>query len=165
MATSLSKTILTPDQDAVVSEIEIAASPARVFAALTDADQLARWFSGGACAAKFWRMDPRLGGSYSYTTNPSGIPTNDASESNCHGEIIEFDPPRLLAYTWFGSWHLDSLLRTVVRWELTPTSAGTRVTVTHAGLAQDPASRKGYSGGWSGVLEHLQQFAEAGATE
>lgn len=35
----MTTTIVTPDQDAVVSEIQIAAPPERVFKALTDAGQ------------------------------------------------------------------------------------------------------------------------------
>jgi hypothetical protein len=45
---------------------------------------------------------------------------------------------------------------TAVRWELTPTRNGTRVRVTHGGLAQEPVSRKDYTGGWQGVLRLLQ---------
>jgi uncharacterized protein YndB with AHSA1/START domain len=35
---------ITPDQDAIVAEIEIAAPPERVFQALTDPAQLMLWF-------------------------------------------------------------------------------------------------------------------------
>ena len=48
----------------------------------------------------------------------------------------------------------------MVRWELTPAAAGTRVKVTHSGLAQENVARKDYSGGWPGVLEMLKNFAE-----
>ena len=48
----------------------------------------------------------------------------------------------------------------MVRWELTPMASGTRVTVTHSGLAEDPEARKDYGGGWSGVIEKLKQFVE-----
>jgi hypothetical protein len=34
------------------------------------------------------------------------------------------------------------------------------VTVTHSGLAEEPASRKDYSGGWVGVMENLKKFTE-----
>jgi hypothetical protein len=34
------------------------------------------------------------------------------------------------------------------------------VKVTHSGLAQEPAARKDYSGGWLGVVEKLKEFAE-----
>jgi len=90
------------------------------------------------------------------------VVVNGASEFKCHGEILEFDPPRLLVYTWISSWHLDTKKETVVRWELTPTAAGTKLTVTHSGLAQEPEARKDYGNGWVGVVENLKQFTETG---
>jgi uncharacterized protein YndB with AHSA1/START domain len=153
-------TIVTPDQDAVVSEIEIAAPAARVFQALTDADQLRRWFSDASCPVHRWEMDARLGGRYRYTTEKGTAIVNNVSEFECHGEILEYDPPRVLVYTWFGNWHDDVTRRTVVRWELTPTKTGTHVKVTHSGLATLPIARKDYSGGWTGVVEMLKKFIE-----
>ncbi len=67
---------ITSDQDAIVTEIEVAAPPERVFKA--------------------------------------------------NGEVLEFDPPRLLAYTWMANWHAQTSRRTVVRWELTPAARGPR---------------------------------------
>ncbi len=154
------KAIVTPDQDAIIAEIDIAAPPGRVFEALTDSDQLLRWFTDASCPVKFWQMDARLGGKYSYATEKGNFVVNGVSEFKCHGEILEFDPPRLLVYTWFGNWHLDPEKETVVRWELRPTAYGTHVKVTHSGLAQDPEARKDYSGGWIGVVEKLKEFTE-----
>ena len=154
------KATITPGHDAIISEIEIAAPPERVFRTLTDSDQLMRWFTDASCSVKFWQMDARLGGKYSYATEKSNFVVNGVSEFKCHGEILEFDPPRLLVYTWIANWHLDPGKKTIVRWELTPAASGTHVKVTHSGLAQDPEARKDYSGGWPGVVEKLQQFAE-----
>ena len=131
-----------------------------MFRALTDADQLVRWFNDASCPVKFWRMDARLGGGYSYATEKSNIVVNGVSEFKCRGEILEFDPPRLLVYTWIGNWHLNPANKTIVRWELTPTAAGTQVKVTHSGLAQDLEARKNYSGGWVGIVEQLKAFTE-----
>jgi uncharacterized protein YndB with AHSA1/START domain len=156
----MTTTAVTPNLDAIVTEIEVSAPPDRVFRALTDPSELMRWFGSPECPVKFWKMDARLGGRYSYSTEKETIVVNDVSEFECHGEIVEYDPPRLLAYTWFGNWHDDTSRRTVVRWELTPKSAGTHVKVTHSGLADLPIARKDYSGGWSGVVEMLKKFVE-----
>lgn len=153
-------TAITPDQDAIVSEIEIAAPPDRVFQALTIAAELKRWFTSPECPAKFWEMDPRLGGRYRYATEKGSIVVNGVSDFECHGEILEYDPPRVLVYTWFANWHDDVTRRTVVRWELTPKSPGTHVKVTHSGLGAMPVARKDYSGGWPGVVEMLKKFVE-----
>jgi hypothetical protein len=53
---------LAPDQDAVVAEIEIAAPPQRVFAALTDAEQNKEWGRSEAFQITQWEMDARVGG-------------------------------------------------------------------------------------------------------
>jgi len=154
----MATTIGTPDRDSIVGEIHISAPPERVFQALTDAAQLKRWFTDPGCPVKFWEMDARLGGRYRYATEKGTVLVNNVSEFECQGEIVEYDPPRVLAYTWFGNWHDDPARRTVVRWELTPKAGGTLVKVTHSGLANLPIARQDYSGGWVGVLEKLRAF-------
>ena len=156
----MTTTIITPDQDAIVSDIQIAVPPERVFKALTDAQELTLWFRSPECPLKSWEMDARVGGRYAYETQKGSIVVNGVSEFKCHGEILECDPPRLLAYTWIANWHDDKTKRTVVRWELTPESGGTHVRVTHSGLSTLPVARKDYSGGWPGVVEMLKRFVE-----
>ncbi len=155
------KAIVTPDQDSIVAEIDIAAPPSRVFAALTDSRQLAEWFAGDeTCPAKFWRMDARKAGSYSYATQPGEISVIGVNQFECHGEILEFDPPRALAYTWIANWHVNQTIQTVVRWELTPVEGGTHVKMTHSGLATEEAAREDYRGGWPGVVQNLKTYVE-----
>jgi uncharacterized protein YndB with AHSA1/START domain len=149
-----------PDNDAVVVEIQIAAPPERVFQALTNDRDLIRWFSDDSCPVKSWQMDARVGGAYRYRTGKGSVVVNGVDEFECHGEILELVPPRLLVYTWFGNWHENKSLRTVVRWELTPQLGGTHVKVTHSGLAPEAAALKDYSGGWPGVLRQLKTFTE-----
>jgi uncharacterized protein YndB with AHSA1/START domain len=153
-------TTIHTHEDAIITEIEIAAPAERVFTALTDGSQLMQWFSSLECPAKFWKMDARLGGKYGYATAKGTVVVNGVRDFECHGEILEYDPPRVLAYTWLANWHDDATRRTVVRWELTPKSGGTQVKVTHSGLAQEPTARKDYSGGWPGVVEMLKKFVE-----
>jgi uncharacterized protein YndB with AHSA1/START domain len=150
----------TLGRDAVISEIEIAAPLGRVFEALTDPEQLIRWFTDPSCPAILWEMDPRPGGSYCYATAKGTMVVNGVDEFECHGAILELDPPRLLVYSWIANWHEDKSLETTVRWELFPTENGTRVRVTHSGLAEDAAARKDYEAGWPGMLVMLQRFTE-----
>jgi uncharacterized protein YndB with AHSA1/START domain len=149
--------IVTPGQDAIVSEIEISAPPELVFQALSDASQLQHWFGSPTCALKSWTMDARVGGHYGYTQPGS----NGVREFECHGQITECDPPRTIAYTWIANWHEDKSASTQVRWELTPKPGGTRVKVTHSGLANLPSARKDYSGGWPSVVAQLKKFVES----
>ena len=74
------KAIITPDNDAVVSEIAIAAPPERVFHALTTPDELGRWFTNSSCPVKFWEMDARPGGHYGYETQKGTVVVNDIDE-------------------------------------------------------------------------------------
>ncbi len=109
---------------------------------------------------QIWKMDARVGGQYSYATAKGSIVVNGVSEFECHGEILECDPPRLLVYTWIANWHDDKSAHTVVRWELEKQGSGTHVKITHSGLASLPIARKDYSGGWPGVVEMLKKFVE-----
>jgi uncharacterized protein YndB with AHSA1/START domain len=154
------KSVITPDNDSIITEIHIAAPPERVFRALTDERELIRWFNDPSCPVKSWQMDARPGGHYSYTTEKGTVVFNNVSEFKCHGEILQIDPPHLLVYSWIANWHDEQSRVTIVRWELTSDAAGTRVKVTHRGLAQEPAARKDYSSGWPGVLDALKQFTE-----
>ncbi|MBZ5573495.1 MAG: SRPBCC domain-containing protein [Acidobacteriia bacterium] len=150
MATS----VITPDQDAIVAEITIAAPPARVFQALIDPKQVMQWWTSAECAIESFSFDPKVGGSWTYDTAPSKLNVNGVTKFHCEGEVLEYSPPRVLAYTWIANWHDDKRRRTIVRWELTPQGSGTRVKVTHSGLAQEPVVRKDYSGG-PGRLDHM----------
>lgn len=156
----MATTRITPDQDAIISEIHVTAPPERVFKALSNASELKRWFTSPECPVKFWEMVPRFDGAYRYATEKGSIVVNGVSEFECHGHIVEYDPPRVLAYTWYANWHDDSTRRTVVRWELTPRENGTQVRVTHSGLSNLPIARKHYTGGWPGVVEMLKKFVE-----
>lgn len=156
----MANTTVTPDLDAVVSEVEIAAPPERVFQALTDPKQVMQWWTSDVCEIESFEMEARAGGRWCYDTKQSTLNVNGVSKFHCQGEVLEFDPPRRLAYSWIANWHDDKTRRTVVRWELTPVPGGTRVKVTHSGLAQEAAARKDYSGGWPGVLANLKNFVD-----
>jgi uncharacterized protein YndB with AHSA1/START domain len=155
--------IVTADQDALVTEIEVAAPPSRVFEALTDAKQMFRWWgSKGPCKSKVWEFDARVGGKWrmqAYDTTDQ-LSINGVKDFQASGEVVEFDPPRVLAYTWEANWHDDASKSTLVRWELFPTKNGTRVTVTHSGLRNQPKARADYSGGWPGVVHELKSYVE-----
>jgi len=153
------KSSITPDKDAVVTEIAIAAPPERVFQALTDRAQALQWGSNDAYEMTHWEMDARPGGKWRFVSRErkAGAAAPDLVH---HGEVLEVDPPRLLAYSWFASWHENPAVRTVVRWELTPTSLGTHLKVIHSGLLPLPSACLGYSQGWPGLVQALKNFAE-----
>ena len=160
--TPMPQTIVTPDKDAVISEVQIAAPPECIFQALTSSDSLMRWWNGegGPCRVKVWEIEPRLGGRMRHVVeDPSGkmFPGGEAVIS---GEVVEFDPPRILAYTWLSTFHSKPDHATLVRWELVPNQAGTLVKMTHSGLTPLPEGTS-YAEGWPGVIDWLKKFAES----
>jgi uncharacterized protein YndB with AHSA1/START domain len=151
---------VTPDQDALVTEVHVAAPQERVFQALLDPKQVMRWWTSEDCAIESFTMEARVGGRWTYDTKKSQLNVNGVSKFHCDGEVLEYEPPRVLAYTWIANWHETPAQRTVVRWELAASKGGTLVRVTHSGLTGLPVSRKDYSGGWPGVVEQLKKFIE-----
>src|SRR5262245_2339866 len=158
--------------DVVVAEIDIAAPPPHVFQALTDQAQLFEWWGREpSVVLTAFEMDARKGGRWRFECTPAPgadhgavaeqLTRNQARAFEAHGEILEYDPPRLLVWTWIANWHEHPSHPTVVRWELTPTKQGTHVRVTHSGLANEPLARKDYGGGWVGVLKLLDGFFES----
>jgi len=153
--------VITANQDAIVSEIHIAAPPERVFQALIDPRQVMQWWSSDQCQIESFTMEPKRGGRWTYRTHKSQLNVNGTTKFECEGEVLEYDPPRALAYSWIANWHEDPSVRTVVRWELVASAGGTLLKVTHSGLANLPASRKDYSGGWGRLLDNIRKFVES----
>jgi uncharacterized protein YndB with AHSA1/START domain len=156
----MAQAVVTPDQDTIVSEVHINSPAQKVFHALIDPKQLMRWWNSDECQTELFEMDTRPGGKWRFVTKKSKLDVNGVDQFFCSGEVLEFDPPRLLIYTWIANWHDDKARRTIVRWELTPAKDGTHVKVTHTGLAQEAVARKDYSGGWPHVVELLKKFVE-----
>ena len=118
----------------IVEEIEIAAPPARVYAALTDPVQLLAWWGDRrSCPSTHWELDARVGGRWLSRWRGA-----DGATFTLGGEILEIDPPRVLAYSWWDE-RYPGLPHTTVRYELTATATGTRVTLPTT--ASTPAGR------------------------
>lgn len=150
--------VVTPDQDAVMGEIHIAAPPERIFQALTDPNQLAQWWGQtGLYRLTDCRADVRPGG----TWQSIGV-SADGQPFQTSGEYLEVDPPHLLVYTWLADW--DGGTKSTVRFEFTPSGDGTLVKLRHSGFATQPETGKHYSGGWPTVLGWMQSFVEKGET-
>jgi len=148
---------VSPDNDVVTTEILISAPRERVFEALTDAKQAAQWWGQkeGSQPREF-NLDPRVGGKWSTSGSSPKL-----GATKIEGEILEFDPPRRLAYTWLSSWMPKN---TKVLWELENQNGGTLVKLTHSGFAGDAEQTKNHSIGWTMVLGWLQAYTEKGET-
>lgn len=162
---------ITPDQDTIHAEIFIAAPPERVFQAMTDPNQMPKWWGQqGVYHITEWKAELRPGGKWSTV----GV-NADGSPFRVEGEYLEVNPPRLLVYTWIASW--TGPLKTVVRWELEPRDVhglqhrgpqkmgtGTVAKLHHSGFAAEPEAIKSHSQGWIQVLGWMQAFVEKGET-
>lgn len=124
-------------------ERHLAHSPEKVWRALTDPAELTHWFpqdlqgtfAPGARLRFVFRGElPVLGGEVI---------------DHFTGEVLEFDPPRVLAYTWAG----DTL-----RWTLTPDGDGCLLVFTDTFADRGKAARDG--AGWDVCLEHLAAFLD-----
>jgi uncharacterized protein YndB with AHSA1/START domain len=152
------KSHITPDNDAVVTEIEISAPPDRVFQAIVDRDQALQWSGGELFEITHWELDPRVGGKWRLTSKErQGKVAVQIFDH--HGEVLQINPPHLLEYTWLANWHPDPNHRTVVRWDLIPKDSGTVLRVTHSRLATLNVA-KDYAGGWPGLVEQIKNFVE-----
>ena len=172
---------ITPDQDAILAEVFIAAPPARVFEAITDPKQRAQWWGIKPSASSApdhvvpFRVtaatsDLRVGGKWSN----DGI-RGDGQHFHLEGEYLEIDPPRLLVHTRFADFVGN--FETVVRWELEPrdvhglhgsgthrVGTGTLVRVRHSGFAGHPEQATGHHAGWYASMNWLKAFVETGET-
>lgn len=162
---------ITPDQDAVIAEIFIAAPPARVFQAISDPAQMPLWW-GQSSLYHLTKstMDVRVGGKW----RSDGV-GSDGLPFHVEGEYLEVDPPRLLVHTWVGSY--SGPLKTIVRWELEPqtvhglhpsgpkkSGTGTLVRVRQDGFAGVPEAAISHGDGWKRVLGWLLGFVENSET-
>jgi uncharacterized protein YndB with AHSA1/START domain len=159
-------------QDTIAVEIDIAAPPAQVFDALTQASQLAAWWGHEpsvelvAC-----EMEARVGGRWQMRWKPVAgvaqgaageqLQRNGLAEYEVHGEILVFEPPVRLVWSWIANWHERPSVPTEVRWDLIPTARGTRLRVEHSGLSLERRVGADYAGGWRGVARLLQAHLEA----
>lgn len=149
---------ITADSDAIVSEINIDASPEEVFRALVDPELVTKWWGGRSADQGFrctqFECDLRPGGKWRSTgVDAKGRPFE------AFGEYVEVDPPRLLVQTWTASWAAQ--VKTTIRWELLPTETGTLIRHRHSGLAAHPEVAKNFRG-WPRLLAWLQKFLEKG---
>jgi len=162
---------ITPDQDIVTGEIFIAAPPARVFQAITDPNQMPRWWGAhDAYRIKEYKADVRVGGKWS----SEGVAA-DGRTFRIDGEYLEIDPPRLLVHTWLADW--TGPIKTIVRWELEPQSihglhpngpqragTGTLLKIRQEGFVGSPAAAAGHAEGWKRVMGWLVAYIEKGET-
>jgi uncharacterized protein YndB with AHSA1/START domain len=135
----------------IVASVEVDAPPDAVFRAISSPEICEWWGSDDLYRVTNWVGDVRPGGAWQCEAKR----TNGDDVSIVRGEFITVDPPRVLVHTWCPSW--ENFASTTVRYDVVPTSRGSRVNVTHTGFTEAAASR-GHADGWTRVLGWLREY-------
>ena len=140
----------------IVHVVDIGRPPERVFTALTDPNELVQWWTDERLyVASLWQLDPRVGGAWDSRWRW----TASGEEFSLGGEVLAFDPPRLLVYSWRDGRSPD-LPPTTVRYEIEARPGGSRIRMTHSGFDPHRPDFADYTGGWPGVFEKLGRRLE-----
>jgi uncharacterized protein YndB with AHSA1/START domain len=132
-----------------VYTIYIASTPEKVFAALTDAKMSERYWHGNSVVS-----DWRIGSPF---TLRLAHYDNDVT-----GEVLEYDPPRRLAYSFRAHDASDGGKPSRVTFELEPQRDQVRLTMVHDCFAPASPVLEKVSLGWPLILSSLKSYIECG---
>jgi uncharacterized protein YndB with AHSA1/START domain len=137
---------------AIIYTIYIAASPEKVWQALTSAEFSRKYFSGFAIEA-----DLKIGGAF-IARAPDG-------SVHIGGKVIECDPPRRLTVTWNVNWPalVEKLGPTLVTYKIEPAGDVVKLTMLQShdrDISDDILS--GGRAGWPAILSSLKSLLETG---
>lgn len=122
-------------------ERRLAHPPEKVWRALTENDELAHWFPAVIHGAR----EPGAALRFIFPEEPGQVPADSTGEgTTLTGEMLAFDPPRVLEYSWGGE---------LLRWELQPSDEGTLLIFTHT--FEDLAKAARDASGWEVCLGSL----------
>ncbi len=135
------------------------AAPPAVWRALTEPDQLARWWGPAGFTSPRIDVDLRVGGRYRIQMKP---PEGDAFF--LQGEFHEVAPPSRLAYTFRWEEPAPDDQENVVTLSLTDLGGKTGLALDHGPFATE-ARLALHRGGWSDSFDKLTElFSSAGTT-
>jgi uncharacterized protein YndB with AHSA1/START domain len=135
-----------------VYTIYIAATPEKVWQALTTAEFSRQYFFGFAV-----EMDASVGGSFIMRA-PDG-------STHIDGEVLVCDPPWKLSVTWNVNWPglVEKLGQTVVTYEIALAGDAVRLTMTESHERELPEDiLSGGRTGWPAILSSLKSVLETG---
>ena len=127
--------------DAIVQELTIAGSAERIFDALTNPEELLKWWKAeGKFRVTHVESDLRVGGSCG----------GAASCTTVTGTYKVIRRPVQLIFTWIRE--EEESPETTVQWDLEENAGTTTVRVTHSGLTSDALRNR--NAGWP-MIQHL----------
>jgi uncharacterized protein YndB with AHSA1/START domain len=123
-----------------------------VFRAMTDADELARWWGPQGFRTARVDLDPRPGGTLLIEMLP---PDGDAFQLS--GEFLQVEPPQRLIYTFRWDPPDPDDRETVVTLSFEERDEGTRIELTQGEFTTDER-RTLHEGGWAESFERLREL-------
>jgi uncharacterized protein YndB with AHSA1/START domain len=145
------------DGETILAAVEIAASPERIFRALTTDEVEKWWIAPGVYRIVNWKADLRVGGRWSL-----GVQLPDGTVLPARGTFLEIDAPHRLVQTRTYDFDHPTLGRrdTTVTCRLQPGASGTRVSVRHDGFAGTLAAEE-HAVGWERFLSLLAAYLKS----
>ena len=127
-----------------------------VFKALTDPDDLAKWWGPKGFTSPSVEVDHRVGGAYRIAMQPP-----DGDLFYLSGEFREVDPPGRLAYTFRWEDPDPDDQETVVTLSLRDLDGPTELVLAQGPFATEPR-RALHRDGWTDCFDRLQSLLSAG---
>lgn len=137
---------MSAQPDAIERRLTLAAPRERVWASLTNAAELSKWFAP--------KVDLELvvGGSAVFHWDEQGV--------TAHGVVEEIEEPTRFAYRWEASHGGGKTTR--VEFQLEEVEGGTQLTLFETGFAElPPESRADHEEGWDSELAELREHLAA----
>ena len=141
--------VQVPVKPSLTLKRRIKAPPAKVFAAWTYPELMARWLGPVGTVELRAKTNLRVGGRFEMKMK---MPDDEHNVSGVYREIV---PNEKLVFTW--AWRTTPERESLVTVELKPDRDGTLLTLTHSQFFDEPA-RDGHEEGWSGTLGKLEQL-------
>lgn len=132
----------------------VRASPERLFSAWTNPIHIERWWGPSHVRCAGAEVDLRVGGTYRI-----GNHMPDGAVLWIAGTFERIEPPYSLVYSWRLEPGPGTLERVTVRFE--PRGDETEIILLHERIATE-AVRAGHEQGWTGCLDGLVAWLEAG---
>jgi uncharacterized protein YndB with AHSA1/START domain len=123
--------------------------PAKVFAAWTKPQELAKWMGPAQIVAVKAESDLRVGGRYHIQMRSAD------DEHNVSGVYREIVPNEKLVFTW--AWRSTPERESLVTVSLKPDGDGTLMTFIHEQFFDEEA-RDRHNQGWTGAFDKLEKY-------
>jgi uncharacterized protein YndB with AHSA1/START domain/DNA-binding transcriptional ArsR family regulator len=130
-----------------VYEVYIAATPERVWRALTDSELTKQYYYGNTVESDWKPGSPLI------YRNPDGT-------TSIEGEVLEADPPRRLVHTFFFPGTDESPSRCT--WSIEPRGAASLLILTHDEFDGETSTYRSVEHGWVSVLSGIKTLLETG---